>query len=674
MAPDDEHSISFTLKAGQKLCVKDLPCGLAYQFQEELPPGWTPAFENAGGTIAAQSTASARCSNRYEPGKAVATIAVAKKMNGQTPEAGQFVFELVDDNEDSPTYKETLQTLLNQPSGNVVFYPVFTEAGTYHYIIREVQNRLVDYVDRDGNIVYADSDSAQTQEKLRKIFFNPTKYHVKVDVKEKEHGGETTLSTAVTCDEGEVVFNNASRAPLKIRNVPEGLNEANKDSRFTYKVRLTDDAGTPLDGPGYLRWYMQEYPNSVRIAIQDNGEYKVHCKPGETIIFPQFPVGIKYEIEEVKIPGGWTLKSLNPAKGEIKSTKGAEAVAVNSYLAKGSVNLIAHKRMEGETIESGAFRFQLIDMNGKVIETAANSAMDMDEEIPDPDNDGHTLENPWYMTAPVIFEPLEFEKEGVYTYKIMELPGQDPNIRYDRHEETVTVLAKDRGDGHLETTVIYADDEPLFTNTLTEVTIPDDPTPTPTPTKVSGTLLAKITDKGSNSLVLTWNKVNGAEGYDIFFIKCGKQAPKKVKTIKGNKTFKWMKGGLTKGKAYKAVVKAYVMKNGKKTYVRTSPIVHAYTSGGTKNYTNSKSVTVKKTSVLLKAGKTYKIKAGVTKLQKGKKLMPTGHAPVLRYVSGNKKIATVSKSGKIKAKSKGSCKVYVIAVNGARKAVHVTVK
>ena len=174
--------------------------------------------------------------------------------------------------------------------------------------------------------------------------------------------------------------------------------------------------------------------------------------------------------------------------------------------------------------------------------------------------------------------------------------------------------------------------------------------------------------------MLTWNKVNGAEGYDIFFIKCGKQAPKKVKTIKGNKTFKWTKSGLMKGKAYKAVVKAYVMKNGKKTYVRTSPMVHAYTSGGTKNYTNSKSVTVKKTSVLLKAGKTYKIKAGVTKLQKGKKLMPTGHAPVLRYVSGNKKIATVSKSGKITAKSKGSCKVYVIAVNGARKAVHVTVK
>ena len=196
-----------------------------------------------------------------------------------------------------------------------------------------------------------------------------------------------------------------------------------------------------------------------------------------------------------------------------------------------------------------------------------------------------------------------------------------------------------------------------------------------TPTKVSGTLLSKITAKGKSSLFLTWSKVKGADGYDVFFSKCGTNiSPKKVKTIKGNKTLKWTKKGLKAKKGYKAVVKAYTIKSGKKTYIRTSPMVHAYTSGGTSKYTNSKGVIVKKTSVSLKAGKTYKVKASVTKLQKGKKLMPTGHAPKLRYVSSNKKIATVSKSGKVTAKSKGSCKVYVIAVNGASKAVSVTVK
>ena len=103
-------------------------------------------------------------------------------------------------------------------------------------------------------------------------------------------------------------------------------------------------------------------------------------------------------------------------------------------------------------------------------------------------------------------------------------------------------------------------------------------------------------------------------------------------------------------------------------------MIHAYTSGSTKKFTNAKSVIVKKTSVSLKAGKKYKIKARVTKLRKGKKLMPAVHAPKLRYISSNKKIATVSKSGKITAKAKGSCKVYVIAVNGAKRTVKVIVE
>lgn len=189
-----------------------------------------------------------------------------------------------------------------------------------------------------------------------------------------------------------------------------------------------------------------------------------------------------------------------------------------------------------------------------------------------------------------------------------------------------------------------------------------------------GIILPKIVSSGSNGLKLTWNKVRGAQGYDIFFVICGKTTPKKVKSYKGNKTLSWTKKGLKEKTAYKAVVKAYVMHNGKKIYVRNSLMVHAYTSGGTKNYTNARSVTAEKTAVSIKKNKTCKIEAVVNKLQEGKKLMPTLHAPRLRYISSNTNIATVSKSGNITAKSKGECKDYAIAVNGSRKAVTVTVK
>ena len=168
--------------------------------------------------------------------------------------------------------------------------------------------------------------------------------------------------------------------------------------------------------------------------------------------------------------------------------------------------------------------------------------------------------------------------------------------------------------------------------------------------------------------------MKNAAGYDVFFIKCGKKDPVKVKTIKGNKKFNWTKKGLKKHTAYKAMVKAYIKKNSKKYYVRTSPTVHCYTTGGTKHYTNAKAVRVNKEKISLKKGASYKIKAGVLKVNKNKKLMPAGHAPKIRYFSSDKKVAAVSKTGKIIAKKKGYCKVYAIAVNGKSKTVKVIVK
>ena len=126
---------------------------------------------------------------------------------------------------------------------------------------------------------------------------------------------------------------------------------------------------------------------------------------------------------------------------------------------------------------------------------------------------------------------------------------------------------------------------------------------------------------------------------------------KKLKTLKGNGSLSWTVKGLKKYKGYKAYVKAWKMKDGKKTYVKTSLTFHAFASGvSKKNYTNPKSVKVNQKKVTLKQGKTFKIKAKVNKVNKKKKLMPKGHAPTLRYMTSNKKVATVSKSGKIKAK------------------------
>lgn len=203
-----------------------------------------------------------------------------------------------------------------------------------------------------------------------------------------------------------------------------------------------------------------------------NGEYTVKCKAGEIITFPMVPAGTKYEIEEVDLPDGWKLERIRPESGDVKSAERVDITVTNSYSTKGSVSLMAHKRLPGETVESGQFSFQLFDMNGaepKLLETVTNSSVDTAEQIADPlDEDGGTIANPWYGSAPVRFETIDYDKQGIYTYKIKELPGSDTSIKYDSHEETVTVLVTDQGNGRLKAETIYDRDQALFTNLMSD--------------------------------------------------------------------------------------------------------------------------------------------------------------------------------------------------------------
>ena len=80
-----------------------------------------------------------------------------------------------------------------------------------------------------------------------------------------------------------------------------------------------------------------------------------------------------------------------------------------------------------------------------------------------------------------------------------------------------------------------------------------------------------------------------------------------------------------------------------------------------------------KTKVTLKKGKTFKIKAKVNKVNKKKKLMSKSHALTLRYMTSNSKIASVNSGGKVTAKGKGTCYIYVYAHNGVSKQIKVRV-
>jgi hypothetical protein len=190
--------------------------------------------------------------------------------------------------------------------------------------------------------------------------------------------------------------------------------------------------------------------------------------------------------------------------------------------------------------------------------------------------------------------------------------------------------------------------------------------------KLNSTAKSQTTSKG---VTVYWGKVKNADKYVIYAAYCGKANKyKKIATVKGDKTsytIKKLKGKkLNQKKCVKAYVVAYRKVDGK--YVKLAKSVSLHAAGTKSKYSNVKKITLKKKAFTLKKGRTATIKATV-KLENEKK-KAIKHEPLLRYTTSNKKVATVTKSGKIKAKGKGTCKIYVISNNGMTKAVKVTVK
>ena len=175
---------------------------------------------------------------------------------------------------------------------------------------------------------------------------------------------------------------------------------------------------------------------------------------------------------------------------------------------------------------------------------------------------------------------------------------------------------------------------------------------------------------GNKTEKLVWTKVKGADGYNVYFAKCGS----KLKKIRSTKANRLKKTGLRKGTIYKYKVKAYKLKNGKKLYLASSNSAHAVAGGYNKKYTDVKKITVSKKRLTLKAGKTARIRATQMKRKKGRKFLKTAHAAIFRYRSTDKSVATVSRSGKVRAKKAGTCRIYVYAQNGLAAATTIVVK
>ena len=175
---------------------------------------------------------------------------------------------------------------------------------------------------------------------------------------------------------------------------------------------------------------------------------------------------------------------------------------------------------------------------------------------------------------------------------------------------------------------------------------------------------------GKNYINLSWTKVKGVSGYIIYGNRCnsnGKVYPLRKVISTAKMSQKIMK--LKKGTYYKYVVIAYKMTGAGQKVIASSKTIHVATAGG--KVGNYKKVKLNKKIVKLKCGKVFKIKA--EQVPEKKKLKVKRHRN-LCFESSNPAIAAVSASGRVEAKKKGRCVIYVYSQSGTFNKMTVRVK
>lgn len=424
----ENGEFEFTLKADEKVTLKNLPAGLAYSVYEYTDKGWTLVSKSGDtGKIEAKKESKAEFVNEYATGKTSGTVGGVKYLDGKG--AKGFKFNLVNAQNNS-----VVDTEVSGEGGHFSFKPqTFTAAGEYKFYIEEDKGN-----NPDPNINY---DSHREE-----ITFKVT------------DDGEGNLTTELTQGSAESVFNNTSKeGSLRVRKVVTGTEATDKDFSF-------------------------------RAIFDDQRVENFTLKSGEEKIFANLKFGTRYKIEETNVPRGYRNVSIENGEGTVTGDAQIEATATNAYSVQGQFSVEALKKMKGRSPAAGEFKFALLDQNRSTVATASNDA------------DGK-----------IIFDNVKITSAGTYTYSIKEIPGSDPNIRYDAHEEQITVNAVDNGDGTLEVTVAYDDDGAVFNNE-----------PAPPPEEETGSFsltknVVNVTDGNKDKKFKAVITLTGSDGKPLVF-------------------------------------------------------------------------------------------------------------------------------------------------------------
>ena len=183
-------------------------------------------------------------------------------------------------------------------------------------------------------------------------------------------------------------------------------------------------------------------------------------------------------------------------------------------------------------------------------------------------------------------------------------------------------------------------------------------------------LPAKAVSVSSGRIKVSWNAAAGADSYAVMYAKCGSSGWKKYKTVNKAGKGSILASKLSKNKSYRFRVFAY--SNGKK--IAASNVLHSIAGDISAHgkWTNAKAVKLKNNTLTVKRyGKSRIKNVKIAAVRSGSTVLL--HGERLRFVSSDPEIASVSDKGTVTGLVRGSCRIYVIAHNGVRKSVKLTV-
>ena len=342
--------------------------------------------------------------NKYTAKGTDATFSVTKKLTGRALKDGEFSFELKEDGK-----ADVLQTKKNDKAGKVQFDAIkYQTVGTHKYTITEKNTGL-------GGVTY------------------DTKT-IKVTV-EVTDNGKGQLVSKVTYENNDQTFNNtysSQKVSAQLGVTKELTGRALNNQEFEFELVGSDDnvrQTTKNAADGRVTFDAIDYTKV--------GTYHYTIKEKDNGLG-----GVTYDKKEIKA----TVKVTDDGNGQLVaqvSYDTANPTFSNTYLAKETTaTLEANKVLTGRDLEANEFAFDLIDPNGKVVDTVKNA------------KDGK-----------ISFKELTFKTAGTYTYTIKEQAGALGGVKYDTKVIKATVTVTDDGKGQLHATVAYENNQNTFTNT-----------------------------------------------------------------------------------------------------------------------------------------------------------------------------------------------------------------